>query len=93
MKVTPEVLTVFPERERREVDVIMAGLRITLTMEEAQLLAGRVNQAVADIRSGAALAAVDKPLRIAPAESVAEDYFPGEPKPSDIKFSGIRNLG
>ena len=103
MKVSPEILTVLPEKEHREIDVIMGGVRITLTMEEAQLLANGVSRAVAEIRSAAALA-TERPLRIAPAEGAQTEHFspdpkfPGEPKPldpksSDIKFSGIRNLG
>ena len=47
MRVTPEAITVVPEPERGELAVIMAGLRITFSIGEAELLARGLGQALA----------------------------------------------
>src|SRR5919202_5424892 len=47
MRVTPEAITVVPEPERGELAVIMAGLRITFSANEAELLARGLGQALA----------------------------------------------
>ena len=52
MRVTPEAITVLPEPERGELAVIMAGLRITFSAEEAALLARDLGQAL--VRLGGA---------------------------------------
>ena len=47
MRVTPEAITVVPEPERGELAVIMAGLRFTFGVAEAELLARGLGQALA----------------------------------------------
>ena len=50
MKVTPEALAVLPDPERREVNLIMAGLRVTLGRSEASFLADGVYRALGQLR-------------------------------------------
>jgi hypothetical protein len=59
MKVTQEHITVIPEPERREVAVLLAGLRITFTVDEATLLANGLGHALG--RLGGAATAIELP--------------------------------
>src|SRR5262249_2289638 len=60
MRVAPEILTVFSSRERREVQILMGGYRVELTVEEARLLASGVGAALRELGADqAAPAAID----------------------------------
>ena len=60
MRVAPEILTVFSSPERREVQILMGGYRVELTVEEARRLASGVGAALRELGADqAAPAAVD----------------------------------
>jgi hypothetical protein len=46
MRVSQEIFTVLPDSTLREVSVLLAGMRITMTPEEARTLAGELSKCV-----------------------------------------------
>ena len=50
MRVSQEILTIIPDPERREVSVVLAGLRVTLSIREAQTLRRGLNVALAGVQ-------------------------------------------
>lgn len=53
MKVTPEIVTVWAEPDSDTVNIVLAGLRITLEVDEAVLLAGALARGLERLRSNA----------------------------------------
>jgi hypothetical protein len=84
MKVAPETITAIPDRERREVNIVMGGWRITMSAEEAHMLSTSIDQALSQMGATAPSASGDPRFAIRPEPAAAED-------PRAVEFSGIRN--
>lgn len=52
MKVTQELVTVWAEPDADEINVVLAGLRLTLTAEETALLASGLARSLERLRAG-----------------------------------------
>jgi hypothetical protein len=52
MKVTQELVTVWAEPDADEINVVLAGLRLTLTAEESAQLAGGLARSLERLRAG-----------------------------------------
>jgi hypothetical protein len=77
MKIVAETVSVIPDRSRNEIIVFMAGFRMTLSSEEARLLAGAISGALGQLH---------------PIEAEVRQLAPAAPLPGTRQSSTERHI-